>query len=113
MKLTSQTLGPDVVDSRTQVQDGTVALTNYTQRLQHVVQNSSVGKCARQFAAYRIKPAVDPQRRVDLRLAMANPLLVSPVEASNGLGARIMAIVAQDEFSGDTSHAGIFKVADQ
>src|SRR5580704_15768031 len=106
MKLTPQTLGPDVVDSRTQIQDGAVALTNYAQRLQHVVQDSSVGKCARQRASYRIKPAVDPQRRVDLRLAIANPLLVSPVETSNSLGARIVAIVAQDEFSCDTSHSG-------
>src|SRR5579863_3260645 len=113
MKFTSQTLGPDVVGSRTQIQNGAVALTNNIERLQHVVQDSSVGKCAGQRAAYRIKPAVDSQRRVDLRLAITNPLLVSPIEASYGLGARFVAVVAQDEFSGDTSHSGIFKVADQ
>src|SRR6202166_3831516 len=111
MKFSLQTLGPDVIDSRSQVQNRPIALTNHAKRLQHIIQNSSFRQRAGQFAADCIKPAVYSQRRIDLRLAIAYPLLVSPIEASNCSGASIMAIIAQDQLSGDTSHTRIFKVA--
>ena len=37
MKFPAQTLGPNVIDSRTKVQNGPIALANHTQRLQHIV----------------------------------------------------------------------------
>ena len=64
-------------------------------------------------AADGVEAAVDADGRVDGGFAVADPLLVAPVEAADGGGGGVVAGGVEEELAGDAADGGVGEVGEE
>ena len=66
-----------------------------------------------QFAANRVEAAAHSDRRIIAGLALPDPLLIAPVEIADRARDRVLPLLDENQFAGNTTHRGIGEAIDE
>src|ERR1039458_6302780 len=110
MKLGPRFLRPRVINVRMRINNGTVALTNYGERLKHVIENDSGRLLHVELTTNGVKPSINSDRRVPDSFTCPEPLFVLPVETTNCRRGHVVSFISQFEVARYTADLLISEV---